>query len=220
MAPGECRALGAASLVPDRPGAEGDEALLELLDAGALWVVLPQQSTLVRPTLYPDVLPHVSGVHYRMTISTEDISLRQVGIQGFGGVDVGTFEWLRREGPGEVRIQEIAGLPPAETPFAVRAASPLELRWSQVAGDMEVRVRMFWRVRPGARSEGVECRPLQPDWHVFAPQELAKVRSGPSGRDVTIQVLASYREDASLPDGMPATFKLSQSDSVVLTVTP
>jgi len=223
LSAGRCRRFGVPrSAQRGRPSLAGDESSIDLLDAGALYWVLPGQSHLLRPTPYPDVLPHVAGLYYRKTIEqpAAGLSTGRVSVLGLGGAEVSTFELLRRPGPQEVRLQRVAGMSPAAAPLTLSSSEPVSLRWGPAQPELEVRVQLGVGPLPAARPPAVECRPRRDGAMTVASRWLTRLRAVADQGPAWLRVAVFRRERLDLPGLGRTVLRITQSDAVPVYLEP
>jgi hypothetical protein len=223
LAAGRCRRFGVPrSANRDRSSLAGDESSIDLLDAGALYWVLPGHSHLLRPTPYPDVLPHVAGLYYRKTIEQPPagLSTDRVSVLGLGGAEVSTFELLRRPGPREVRLQRVAGRVPAAAPLTLSATEPATVRWGPAQSELQVRVQLGVGPLPAARPPVVECRPRRDGALTVASRWLARLRAAAERGPAWLRVAVSRQERLELPGLGRTVLRITQSDAVPVYLEP
>jgi hypothetical protein len=196
------------------------ELSVDLMDAGTLLFVLPGRSELLAGELYPEVLPNVSGHHYRriLPLATKSVSTRRVNVLGLGGRDVSAFELAAIRGPAELRWTSVGGWSPVDGPAVVSARDPLVLQWTPGQPRFDTLVRLRWPAWRDRRAGELVCRPRRSGRLTIPRTWLARVPITGAGREVTLTVETTARAslEGPLPGGV--LVRVSQSDSVTLQV--
>ncbi len=197
---------------------DAGEFSVELMDAGRILFALPGRSELLAGDVYPEVLPNVSGQHYRRVfpLGTKSVSTRRVSVLGLGGRDVSAFELAGIRGPLELRWVSVGGWAPADSPVVVSARDPLKLRWTPNQPRFETRVRLRWPARVHQPAGELVCRPAADGRLVINRSWLRRIPLVGMSRELTLTVETTARvtTQGPLPGGL--LLQLSQSDSVTL----
>jgi len=221
VAPGTCvRGAELFALPLGDPDTDAGEFSVELMDAGMVLFALEGRSELLAGEAYPEVLPNVSGHHYRRTLALarKSAPTRRVSVLGLGGRDVSAFELAEIRGPLELRWTSVGGWSPADGPALVSARDPLELRWSPGQPRFDTLVRLRWRAH-GVRAAGeLVCRPERTGRLTVPRAWLSRIPIAGVSRTVTLTVETTARTsaDGPLPGGV--LMRVSQSDAVTLLV--
>lgn len=204
------------------PLGELDEAAgelsVELMDAGTLLFALEGRSELLVGGPYPEVLPNVSGHHYRRIISlaTKSAPMRRVSVLGLGGRDVSAFELAGIRGPMELRWISVGGWSPADGPAMVSTRDPLVLRWSPGQPRFDTLVRLRWRARGVHPAGELVCRPKRPGRLTVRRSWLSRIPIVGVSREVTLTVETTARASAGGPLPGGVLMRVSQSDTATL----
>ncbi len=214
---GSCQRLGGPKSLPAvESSLDTTEASIELLDAGALYFRLPGQAYLVRPTLHPEVLPHISGVEYHKVVQAppDGVSTQNVSVLGLGGHEVSTFELMHQAGPQEFRIRAVGGNAPGDEPLVLSAREPLRVRWAPAQAQYQAMVRLSWPRRGGRKGGTVICRPRSAGSMTLPVRWLRSALGGARSLEAQVQVVVSQRVQAKVPGAQRAVLVLAQSDAV------
>lgn len=221
LAPGTCaRGEDLGALPLGDFDEDAGELSVELMDAGTILFALEGRSELLGGEPYPEVLPSVSGHHYRriLPLGTKSVSTRRVSVLGLGGRDVSAFELAGIRGPAALRWTSVGGLSPADGPAVVSIRDPLALYWTPGQPRFDTLVWLRWPAR-GVRPAGeLVCRPRRPRRFTIPRSWLSRIPITGVSREVTLTVEATARASVKGPLPGGVFLRVSQSDSVTLQI--